>query len=390
MRLIVYTGKGGVGKTSCAAATALACSRSGLRTLVVSTDPAHSLGDSLQIALGPEPLLIEGNLQALEIDALHETKKQWKSFSSWLNRYFHTGTETIESDELVLIPGLEEILALLKIRTFYKSGEYDVIIVDAAPTGETLSLLSLPDLLSWYLEKTLPNERRIARLVRPVSKPIGLVLPDEEFFDNLESFIAELDELRRILSNRETSSVRLVMNPEKMVVQEARRSYTYLSLYDFPVDAVIVNRIFPSDAGSGYFSRWAEIQAQHLASIEAGFAGLPILRAPLFETEVLGLEMLSRLGAELFRSQAPGKVLYAGRGLSIEKEENGKMLRIPLPFAEKSDITLDQKGNELFVGVGAYRRNVSLPRSLQYMKAAKAVFEDHELLVHFEQKEEVK
>ena len=389
MRLIVYTGKGGVGKTSSAAATALACARRGLRTLIASTDSAHSLGDCFEREFGPEPSEVEAGLYAIEIDALYETRQRWTIFESWFRRYFHTETESIETDELVVFPGLEEMLALLRLREFCRSGEYDVVIADAAPTGETLSLLSLPELLSWYVRKTLPAERRMCSVARTLAKPLGVFLPDDEAFDGFEALIEDLEDMRGLLSDKETSSIRLVLNPEKMVIQEARRSYTYLSLYDFPVDAVIVNRVFPAEVSGSYLSKWSEIQSLHMKSIEESFVGLPILHCPFFEREVLGLPMLERMGMELFKDKEPSGVLHAGRGFSVEKTNGNAILRIPIPLAEKGSISLDQKGDELFIGVGHVRRNISLPRKLRSMKAVNAAMEGDSLAVRFESKEEL-
>ena len=289
-RTILYTGKGGVGKTSVAAATALAIARSGLRTIVMSTDPAHSLSDSLETGLGPQPMPVADNLWAQEVQAEAEMERHWQAVQRWLGGLLSDrGVDRILAEELTVPPGMDEIFSLLQLKRHHESGEFDVIIVDCAPTGETLRLLSFPEVARWWLEKVFPWEKRLLTAARPFAKTVlDLPLPGNDVLAEVQDLVRNLIDMSEILRDRSRSSIRLVMNPERMVIKEAQRTFTYLNLYGYLTDAVVVNRVFPADVEGGYFSAWREVQREHVELVEQAFAPVPVLRAPFFEQEVVG------------------------------------------------------------------------------------------------------
>lgn len=385
MRIILYTGKGGVGKTSVAAATALKSARQGLKTLVVSTDPAHSLGDSLDIKLSPEPVEIEKNLWAQEIDSIHEVEKGWGKVQQYLTALFTAKTvKDITTEELTVFSGIEDLLSLLRILNYYKEKTFDVIIIDCAPTGETLALLSFPEMLRWWMDKLFPVKRKAMKIVKPVVEPIlGIPMPSDGVLGEIENIYNQLDEMRQILSDREITSVRIVANPEKMVIKEAQRSFTYLNIYDFNVDAVIVNRVIPEDVTDNYFKVWKDIQRKYKEMIIESFSPVPIYYAPLFEKEVVGLEMLERMGNEVFKNENPVEIKYNYRTQQVSKDKNEYVLSIYLPFAEKKDLSLNQKADELIIKVGNIKRNITLPRTLLSYNIIGARFEDEILKIRF-------
>src|SRR5918997_3034019 len=295
-RTILYTGKGGVGKTSVAAATARRCARDGLRTVVLSTDPAHSLSDSFGTQLGHEPAQIAPNLWGQEVRAQQEMEAHWAAARRWLAALLaDRGIDQIRAEELTVPPGMDELFSLLQIKRHHASGDFDVVIVDCAPTGETLRLLGFPDIARWWLDRVFPRERWLLNAARPIARTLDLAFPEPEVVSEVQRLVENLIEMDSILRDRKTCSVRLVMNPDRMVIREAQRTFTYLNLYGYLTDAVIVNRVFPAEVG-GYFAAWRERQQQHLATIADGFAPVPILEARYFDREVAGEEMLDRLG----------------------------------------------------------------------------------------------
>ncbi|MDI7276030.1 MAG: ArsA family ATPase, partial [Anaerolineae bacterium] len=296
-RILLYTGKGGVGKTSVAAATALRCADRGQRTLVVSTDAAHSLADCLDLRLGPEPVLVAERLWGQEIDVLHQMEKHWHTVQQYLAAVLTwKGMEGLLAEEASVLPGMDELAALLQIVKVYDDAEHEVIIVDCAPTGETLRLLSMPEAARWYLERIFPLQRAIVQVAGPLLRSVAdLPLPDRQVFDALEQLIRELGRMHDLLTDPEITSVRLVVNPERMVVKEAQRTYTYLNMYGYATDLVISNRVLPEQATAGYFATWRDIQERHGQLIEEAFAPLPVRRVPMFEQEVVGLAMLRRM-----------------------------------------------------------------------------------------------
>lgn len=388
-RTILYTGKGGVGKTSVAAATALAIARSGLRTIVMSTDPAHSLSDSLETGLGPQPIPVADNLWAQEVQAEAEMERHWQAVQRWLGGLLSDrGVDRILAEELTVPPGMDEIFSLLQLKRHHESGEFDVIIVDCAPTGETLRLLSFPEVARWWLEKVFPWEKRLLTAARPFAKTVlDLPLPGNDVLAEVQDLVRNLIDMSEILRDRSRSSIRLVMNPERMVIKEAQRTFTYLNLYGYLTDAVVVNRVFPADVEGGYFSAWRAVQREHVELVEQAFAPVPVLRAPFFEQEVVGAVMLERLGEAVFGSDAPERVLYHEQSLALKMDGDGAELRLRVPFAEKGDVKLKKIGLELVIRVGERKRNIVLPSALASFRPRDARLEGGELRVRFERQD---
>lgn len=386
MRVLVYTGKGGVGKTSVAAATAVKLAQMGQRTLVISTDAAHSLADALDRPLGPEPTPVAPNLWGIEVDSLREAERNWGSIQKWFAGLLQWGKMSeINAEELLVFPGLEELFALLKIREFARSGDYDVLVVDCAPTGETLRLLSYPATMTWWLEKIFPWKKTAVKIARPVVRVAakGLELPSDQVMDDIELLVRHLAELQGLLLNPEVTTIRIVLNPEKMVLAESRRSFTYLNLFGFHTDAVIINRVLPAEVGDGYLSEWRQIQAKYDEEIQAAFNPLPILRVPMMKTEVVGLPMLELVAEAAFAGLNPGAILFADRAEQIIKDESGFVLDLAVGFASKDQINLTQHGDELTIQVGWYRRKVVLPRTLMGRPVLGAKFAGQRLRIRF-------
>jgi arsenite-transporting ATPase len=385
MRIIIYTGKGGVGKTSVAAATAVKSAQQGRKTLVVSTDAAHSLGDSFDIKLTNEPVEISENLWAQEIDTIHEVEEGWGKIQKYLTELFMAkAVKDITTEELTVFPGMEDLLSLLRILKYYKEGNFDVIIVDCAPTGETLALLSFPEMLRWWMEKLFPLKKKAIKVVGPIVGPMfGIPMPSGQVMDEVDNMYYQLDEMRTIFSDRDTTSIRIVVNPEKMVIKEAQRSFTYLNIYDFNVDAVIVNRVFPESITDDYFKGWKDIQRKYKTDIIESFSPIPIYYAPLFETEVVGLTMLGRMAEEVFQDGNPVEIKYNGRAQQVDKDGEDYILSIAMPFMEKKDLSLNQKGDELIIKAGNIKRKITLPRTLLNFTIKKAAFEDEMLKIRF-------
>ena len=389
MRIIIYTGKGGVGKTSIAAATAVKLAGQGIRTLILSTDAAHSLSDSLNVPIGPEPVLIADNLWGQEVNSLRETERNWGVVQGWLTKLLDKAQlKNVTSEEMLVFPGMEELFSLLKIKDHAQSGDYDVLIVDCAPTGETLRLLSYPNVLNWWLDKIFPYERRLIKLVRPVAKVVtgGFELPSDDVLDSVERFVRSLEELQRLILDPKVTSVRLVLNPEKMVLAEAKRSFTYLNLFGFNTDAVIVNRVLPDDAAGGFFDQWRAIQRKYREEIVYNFEPLPIFEAQLMPVEAVGLPILAELAEWVFGETDPAGLLYEGRTETIKEDGEEMLLEMAIPFVERADIELTQSGDELTVHVGSYKRKVVLPRTLMGRPVLGAKFSDDRLIVRFGQR----
>jgi arsenite-transporting ATPase len=385
-RTILYTGKGGVGKTSVAACTARACAASGLRTLVISTDPAHSLAESLGAALGSEPCAVGDRLWGQEVNAQEEMERHWSGVQDWLGELFvERGVDRISAQELTVPPGMDELFSLLRLQAAHQSPDWDAIVVDCAPTGETLRLLSFPDVARWWIEKVFPLERQILAAARPLARSLlDIQLPSQAVFADIQRLSKNLIAMNEILRDRERCTVRLVMNPDKMVIGEAMRTFTYLNLYGYLTDAVIVNRIFPSDVGD-YFAGWRRVQEEHLELVRSAFAPVPVLCAPYFDQEVLGGEMLDRLATALFGSGGhdPAAVLHDSITQELHVSDEGARLRLMLPFARKGDISLKKIGLELIVGVDGQRRTIILPSALAAFQPSAATFEDGTLEVTF-------
>lgn len=385
VRVILYTGKGGVGKTSLAAATAIASAASGKRTIVVSTDAAHSLGDSFDLELGDEPFKIRKNLWAQEVSTLFSAEKRWGKVQDYLSALLISqNIKDITADELVIFPGLEELFSLLEILNHCREGKYDVVIVDCAPTGETLRLLSFPEVLKWWLEKIFPVEKLLLKIARPISKPLlGVPLPGDDTMDSIAELFQQLRVMHGILTDQDTTSVRIVVNPEKMVIREAERSFMYLNLYGFNTDAVIVNRLLPSVNLGQYFEKWEEVHHTYLRYIKDQFSPVPVFTVPLFMDEVVGFEALEKMGSACFGEKPPEKFFFQGQTQKINQTGDGYVLEMSLPFVEKGDISLSQKGDELTVRVGDYKRNIFLSRKLLGRDAIGAKLEEGVLKIRF-------
>jgi arsenite-transporting ATPase len=387
VRVILYTGKGGVGKTSVAAATALMASKRGLRTLLISTDPAHSVSDAFDIEGSSSRVKLGPNLWIHEVDALTELEANWKQVHGYVTSLLASqGIDEILAEELAAPPGMGEVAALMWIRKYYLEEKYDLLVVDCAPTGETLQLLSFPEVARWWLNKVFPIERRVMRVARPMLQPlIDIPLPKDDVFASVKDLLLDLDGTRAILADPKTTSVRLVLNLEKMVIKEAQRAYTYLNLYDYHTDAVIVNRVLPEEGAGPFFDRWRKSQWRYEEMVRQAFDPLPILEAPMFEQEVVGGEMLGRLGEAIFGDTDPTAMLQESQPQRMERDGKDYVLCLDLPFVAKDEIDLVQRENELFVKVGPYKREISLPRVLARRKRRSARFDasGRTLRIHF-------
>ena len=384
-RTILYTGKGGVGKTSVAAATARRCAAAGLRTVVLSTDPAHSLADVLEAPVGDEPVELARHLWAQQVSAQDELERHWSAVQGWLGQVLiERGVERIAAEELTVPPGGDELFSLLRLKRHVEEGDWDVIVVDCAPTGETLRLLSFPEAARWWLGKLMGRETQLLAAARPLARAfLDLKLPDEDVMDEVQGLVANLVAMHDILRDRDAVSVRLVMTPDRMVVAEAMRTFTYLSLYGYLTDAVIVNRVFPEELDGTYFGAWRALQQRELVRVREGFAPVPVLTAPYFEAEVLGGSMLDRLGGALFADGDAAAVLHGGLAQEFGIEGETGHVRLAVPFADKGDVSLKKVGDELVVRVDGRKRTVVLPAALAALKPAGAALEDGSLVVRF-------
>jgi arsenite-transporting ATPase len=387
MRIILVTGKGGVGKTTVSAATALRSADLGYRTLVMSTDPAHSLADAFDTPLGDAPTQIVEHLDGLQIDSQLRLEEAWGDVRDHLTELFDwSGLKGIEAEELTVFPGMEELFSLAAVRDHARSGIYDVIVVDCAPTAETLRLLSLPEVMSWYMEKMFPVSRRVAKVVRPVmSRVTNMPIADDAVFDSVERFYERLDGIRELLGDPEITTARLVMNPEKMVIAEARRTYTYLGLFGYSVDAAVVNRVLPDEVNDPYFSRWRDIQKGHLETIHEGFEGTDIRHLRLFDHEMVGHESLRIVGSELYGAVDPTGRLSINQPIHVEDVEgtDDVALVLSIPLALKEDVEVMRHDDDVFVTIGTYRRSLMLPDSLRRRTITKAKLENGELRIVF-------
>jgi arsenite-transporting ATPase len=385
---MLYTGKGGVGKTTISAATAVRCAELGFRTVVLSTDLAHSLADSFDAKLGPEPTPLAENLWGQESDIYFNLDLYWKTVQNWINALFAwRGVDEMVAEELAVLPGMDELANLLWIDTHHQSGRFDVMIVDCAPTGETLRLLSFPEIARWWVDKLLPVHRRMAKVLRPVVRTwVGMPLPEDEVYDSVQDLFTHLDEMHETLVDPNRTTVRLVLNPERMVIREAQRTYTYLNLFGYPCDSVVCNRLIPPNVADPYFDAWKASQATYRQQVEESFAPLPILDVPLFDKEIVGIESLREMAHAIYGDSDPTRILHRGRTVTTEQSDGEYLLHLKLPFTSKEEVHLLTSGDELVVHVGQQKRNVILPRALVGLRARGAHLEGDTLTVRFEKK----
>lgn len=390
MRVILMTGKGGVGKTSVAAATGLRCAELGYRTLVLSTDPAHSLADSFDMELGHEPKLVRPNLWGAELDALMELEGNWGAVKRYITQVLQArGLEGVQAEELAILPGMDEIFGLVRMKRHYDEGDFEVLIIDSAPTGTALRLLSLPEVGGWYMRRFYKPLQGISVALRPLVEPLfrpiaGFSLPDKEVMDAPYEFYEQIEALEKVLTNPEETSVRLVMNPEKMVIKESLRAHAYLSLYNVATDLVVANRIIPDTVSDPFFQRWKESQQEHKQEIYDNFSPLPIKEVPLFSEEMCGLDALDRLKDTLFPSgEDPTQVYYKETTLRVVQEQQQYTLELYLPGIAKNQIELSKTGDELNIRIGNHRRNLVLPQALAALQPSGAKMEEDYLKIRF-------
>lgn len=384
MRIIIYTGKGGVGKTSVAAATALRSARMGHRTLVMSTDSAHSLSDSLDVPLSSEIVKIEKNLDAIEVDVLFELEHRWKEIEKYVTDFLLAqGLDDINAKEMAIWPGMELMSALFYIWDFCRSDKYDVIILDTAPTAETLRLLSFPDVSDWYFDKVYKVFQRMVRLARvTVGRFMETPLPTKEFMKDIEQLKERMKVVRQFLTDPDITSVRLVVNPEKMVINETKRAYTYLCLYNLTVESLVVNKLLP-EGMEGYFKDKLKEQEHYMEVIYETFNPLRIFKAEQFQTELVGIPMLELLAEMLYDDEDPTKVFTNEKPMDIYEGEEGTVVSLKLPFSMKEDVELYRSDDALLIQVGTYKRSVTLPYTLKRREISKAEFKEGRLLITF-------
>ncbi|SOD02143.1 arsenite efflux ATP-binding protein ArsA [bacterium JGI 053] len=384
-RILLFTGKGGVGKTTCAAATALRAAEMGYRTLVLSSDPAHSLADALDRPLGPEPELVAPNLWAQEVDLYYSMKKYWGNMRELMLTVFRwQGVDAVAAEEMAALPGMNEGSVLLWLEQFHRSDDYDLIVVDSAPTGETLTLLTLPQATQWWVAKAFPFQKTAIKTAGfALRKTTGI--PLDKGYDELNRLFDKLRAIQDVLANSDVSSIRLVMNPEKMVIEEAKRAYTYLQLYGYGVDAVVVNRVLPEEGTGTVFGPYVAAQKKYLKEIDESFAPLPIIRVPHGGREVFGLELLREIGHTLYGDGDPTALMYAGQTYRVTQEGSEYLLELRLPFAHDGEVTARHAGDQLVIQLANQRRNYLLPRFLAYYTLGETGVKNGWLRVRFAQ-----
>jgi arsenite-transporting ATPase len=390
MRVILMTGKGGVGKTSVAAATGLRCAELGYKTLVLSTDPAHSLADSFDLELGHEPRLVRSNLWGAELDALMELEGNWGAVKRYITQVLQArGLDGVQAEELAILPGMDEIFGLVRMKRHYDEGIYDVLIIDSAPTGTALRLLSLPEVGGWYMRRFYKPLQGMSAALRPLVEPLfrpiaGFSLPDKEVMDAPYEFYEQIEALEKVLTDNQQTSVRLVTNPEKMVIKESLRAHAYLSLYNVSTDLIIANRIIPDEVTDPFFQHWKENQQVYKQEIHDNFHPLPVKEVPLYSEEMCGLDALLRLKNTLFAGdEDPTQVYYRENTIRIVQDQNCYSLELYLPGVPKEQIQLNKTGDELNIRIGNHRRNLVLPQALAALNPSSAKMEEDYLKIRF-------
>jgi arsenite/tail-anchored protein-transporting ATPase len=394
MRILLFSGKGGVGKTSLAAATGLQLSRLGYRTLVMSVDPAHSLADAFDLETGlfhgktGDPYAIEERLAIHEVNIQKEIKRHWREISSYVVAVLRTtGISDVEAEELAILPGMEELSAMMYVNQFRRERRYDVIVLDCAPTAESMRFVSMPTTLDWYMKHIFPFQRGLLKAVRPLANRVSPVeLPTDSYFANIQDLFGRLDGVGELLQDPEITSVRLVTNPERMVLRETQRAFVYFSLHGLSVDGVIVNRVLPGEITDGWFAEWRSSQDRILAEIESYFAPVPVKRVPLFVHEVLGRERLEDLSRALYAdTEDPAAVTRTEAPYTFAKRDGRYEIRLQLPFAAKGEVSLFKKGDELVVEIGTLRRHIGLPTSMAALAPGRAKLENRVLTVEMKE-----
>jgi len=393
--VLLFTGKGGVGKTSLAAATGLKLARLGYKTLVMSIDPAHSLADSFDLGGGlfhgrtADPYQVRKRLDIQEVNIQKEIKRHWGEISAYVVSVLRTtGLDEVEAEELAILPGMEELSAMMYVNQYRREGRYEVIVLDCAPTAESMRFVSMPTTLDWYMKHIFPYQRSLLKAVRPLANRVSPIqLPTDRYFENVQELFRRLEGIEEVLEDPQVTSVRLATNPEKMVLRETERAFVYFSLHGLTVDTVVVNRVLPPEVSDAYFARWRRAQDCILREIEEYFAPVPVKQVPLFEEEVLGEEKLARLAELLYPGgEDPAEVKRAERPYTFVKQDGRYQVRIELPFATKGEVSLFKKGDELVVEIGTVRRHIGLPVSMAALTPGKARLENGRLTV--EMKEE--
>jgi arsenite-transporting ATPase len=386
MRHILYTGKGGVGKTSIAAASAVRSAALGQRTVVLSTDAAHSLSDAMGIPLGPTPTRVRDRLDAIEIDVTHELRSHWGAIQEFVVRFLRaTGMDELAAEEFAILPGMDELFSLLRLAELGMGGQYDVAIIDCAPTGATVQMLGLPDAFRWYFDKLYPLERRFLQAVKPVAeKMLQVPMPEERVYEAVETLVRRVGQMRETLSDAGRTSIRLVANPERMVLRETQRAFSFLSLFGYPVDTVILNRVLPPEADGGYFAGWRDIQRGYLEEAERAFPGITLRRAPLFPSEMVGVDALDAFGRALYGDDDPAVVCGEGSPLRFHERAGAYELEVRLPGIERGELDLYVRGDELVLQVKNFRRHLLLPRRLEGLSVRKARLAGDTFIVTFD------
>ena len=382
-RIIIFTGKGGVGKSSVAAAHAIKSASQGKNTLLVSTDMAHNLGDIFEQKLGREICNIRPNLDLYEIDPQYVMENDFEDIMKYLGTLL-SQKDVIGLEDVGMLPGMEELFSLLRISQLYRSDVYDRIIVDCAPTGETLSLLKFPELLSWYMEKLFPIGKVGVRMLAPVSRHLFKIeMPNKDAMNDIEKMFMKLMELEELLKDREVTSIRIVTTPEKMVVEETKRNYMYMNLYDFNVDGLYINRILPRDIGNEFFDEWLNIQQKYITEITETFTALPIYRIPWYEEELKGEDNISRIVRDVLTDDHIFDAAIINDRERFEQTDEGYDLRVSIPGADKKDIDLYQASTDIVIKTGNFKRNIPLPNILRDHVVSGAGYENGVLKISF-------
>jgi len=391
MRVLVYAGKGGVGKTCVAGATGIISARRGLKTLVMSLDPAHSLSDAFDLDFSlmdknrGQPIEAGQNLWIQELDVHEEIGNYWGEIHSYISLLLNTsGIDDVLAEELAVFPGMEELSALLYINKYVNEESYDLIILDCAPTAESIRFISMPTALEWYMKKIFRLERKIFGVVRPVARRVvDIPLPEDEYFANIEILYTRLKGVDQLLTDPEVTSVRLVTNPEKMVLRETQRAFMFFSLHQTSIDAIIINRVFPSQVDDNYLKVWNTNQQKYMELAETYFYPLPIFKAPLNESEILGYEKLLKFGESLYRGEDPTQIFFKQKPYQFAKIDGQSVVKLHLPFVTKKEIDLRKIGDELIIKIGNFKKNIVLPRAYAVLEPNRARLEEDHLLIEF-------